>query len=250
MGQVLHGCATTTEAVRRAIQHSQESLMSLARRYGINPKTVAKWKKRSSVGEPADGDRKKQSRRCYRSRTRRSSLPSAGTRSRWTIACMPCRRRSRTDAIVAAPLPCNVTASLDCPMSTATSPTRASSSPIRSATSRRDNRTYAGIVISRRAVGSAFERRLISASNPAIWPSSAVKVLTSNFRITRALPGREDCGSSTRATGVATCVMPCGKRWPYSNRCPRSALTLGTMMPSGGVDLGLNALGSLCPDGD
>lgn len=26
MGQVLHGSATTTEAVRRAIQHSQESL--------------------------------------------------------------------------------------------------------------------------------------------------------------------------------------------------------------------------------
>ena len=49
MGQVLHGCATTTEAVRRAIQHSQESLRVLARRYGINPKTVAKWKQRSSV---------------------------------------------------------------------------------------------------------------------------------------------------------------------------------------------------------
>lgn len=27
MGQVLHGCATTTEAIRRAIHHSQESLM-------------------------------------------------------------------------------------------------------------------------------------------------------------------------------------------------------------------------------
>src|SRR6185295_14101518 len=26
MGQILHGCATTTEAIRRAIQHSQESL--------------------------------------------------------------------------------------------------------------------------------------------------------------------------------------------------------------------------------
>ncbi|UUO28605.1 hypothetical protein DCG74_15645 [Bradyrhizobium sp. WBAH42] len=26
MGQILHGCATTTEAVRRAIQNSQESL--------------------------------------------------------------------------------------------------------------------------------------------------------------------------------------------------------------------------------
>jgi iron(III) transport system substrate-binding protein len=32
MGQVLHGSATTTEAVRRAIQHSQASLRDLARR--------------------------------------------------------------------------------------------------------------------------------------------------------------------------------------------------------------------------
>jgi hypothetical protein len=30
MGQVLHGCATTTEAIRRAIQNSQESLRDLA----------------------------------------------------------------------------------------------------------------------------------------------------------------------------------------------------------------------------
>jgi len=40
MGQVLHGCARTTEAVRRAIQHSQKSLNDLAEQYGINPKTV------------------------------------------------------------------------------------------------------------------------------------------------------------------------------------------------------------------
>ncbi len=32
MGQVLHGSATTTAAVRRAIQHSQESLRALAKR--------------------------------------------------------------------------------------------------------------------------------------------------------------------------------------------------------------------------
>ncbi|MBS0276042.1 MAG: IS481 family transposase [Proteobacteria bacterium] len=55
MGQVLHGCATTTEAIRRAIQHSQASLRSLSRRYGINPKTVAKWKKRSSVADLPTG---------------------------------------------------------------------------------------------------------------------------------------------------------------------------------------------------
>jgi len=55
VGQVLHGSATTTEAVRRAIQHSQASLRALARRYGINPKTVAKWKKRSSVADRPTG---------------------------------------------------------------------------------------------------------------------------------------------------------------------------------------------------
>ncbi len=55
MGQVLHGSATTTEAVRRAIQHSQESLRSLAKRYGINQKTVAKWKRRTSVADIPTG---------------------------------------------------------------------------------------------------------------------------------------------------------------------------------------------------
>ena len=55
MGQILHGSATTTEAVRRAIQHSQESLRALSKRYGINQKTVAKWKKRSSVSDLPTG---------------------------------------------------------------------------------------------------------------------------------------------------------------------------------------------------
>jgi len=55
MVQVLHGRATTTEAVRRAIQHSQESLRALAKRYGINQKTVAKWKQRTSVADIPTG---------------------------------------------------------------------------------------------------------------------------------------------------------------------------------------------------
>ena len=55
MGQVLHGSATTTEAVRRAIQNSQESLRALSARYGINQKTVAKWKKRTSVTDLPTG---------------------------------------------------------------------------------------------------------------------------------------------------------------------------------------------------
>src|SRR4051812_3899992 len=55
LGQVLHGSATTTQAVRRAVQRSQESLRTLAKRHGINPKTVAKWKKRSSVADLSTG---------------------------------------------------------------------------------------------------------------------------------------------------------------------------------------------------
>ena len=55
MVQVLHGRATTTAAIRRAIQHSQESLRVLAARYGINQKTVAKWKKRTAVDDLPTG---------------------------------------------------------------------------------------------------------------------------------------------------------------------------------------------------
>lgn len=38
MGQILHGCATTTATVCRAMQNSQESLSKLAERYDMNPK--------------------------------------------------------------------------------------------------------------------------------------------------------------------------------------------------------------------
>ena len=61
MGQVLHGCATTTEAVRRAIQNSQESLRALAKRYGINQKTVAKWKQRETVADLPTGPKEAKS---------------------------------------------------------------------------------------------------------------------------------------------------------------------------------------------
>lgn len=61
LGQVLHGSATTTAAVRRAIQHSQESLRVLADRYDINPKTVAKWRSRKSVDDRRTGPKEPRS---------------------------------------------------------------------------------------------------------------------------------------------------------------------------------------------
>lgn len=55
MGQVLRGNATATEAIGRAIQHSDESLRALARRHGVNQNTAAKWEKRSSTADLRTG---------------------------------------------------------------------------------------------------------------------------------------------------------------------------------------------------
>ena len=49
MGQIRHGSATTTHAVRAAIQRSRASIAELSRELGINPKTVANWSCRGLV---------------------------------------------------------------------------------------------------------------------------------------------------------------------------------------------------------
>ena len=55
MGQILHGSATTTHAIRAAIQRSKATAKELAERHGLNPKTVAKWKKRAFVHDAPMG---------------------------------------------------------------------------------------------------------------------------------------------------------------------------------------------------
>lgn len=94
MGQILHGSAKTTEAVRRAIQNSQESLRALAARYSVNPKTILKWKKRCSVADLPTGPRQPRSsvlsieeEANFIAFPRHTLLP-------WTIVSMPFRRRS------------------------------------------------------------------------------------------------------------------------------------------------------------
>ena len=55
MGQVRHGCATTTHAIRAAIQRSQATNAALSRQLGINVKTVAKWRKRETLEDRKTG---------------------------------------------------------------------------------------------------------------------------------------------------------------------------------------------------
>ena len=101
MGQILHGSATTTEAVRRAIQHSQESLRALAKRYGVNPKTIAKWKSRTSVSDlptgpkaaPIDGP-------VGRGRGRRRRFPKAYAVAARRLPLRPAAHHPASDALV------------------------------------------------------------------------------------------------------------------------------------------------------
>jgi transposase InsO family protein len=58
MGQIRHGCATTTHAIRAAIQRSSATNAGLSRELGINVKTVAKWRKRATVEDRKTGPTK------------------------------------------------------------------------------------------------------------------------------------------------------------------------------------------------
>ena len=51
MAGLLHGSARTTPRVRAELQASQESTRALAARYGLPPKTVAKWQGRTSTAD-------------------------------------------------------------------------------------------------------------------------------------------------------------------------------------------------------
>ena len=55
MAAGLHGSARTTPRVRAELQRSQEATRRLAARYGLNPKTIAKWRRRSSTADAPMG---------------------------------------------------------------------------------------------------------------------------------------------------------------------------------------------------
>jgi transposase InsO family protein len=55
MAPGLHGSARTTPRVRAELQASQEATRALAARYGLNPKTVAKWRRRATTADQRMG---------------------------------------------------------------------------------------------------------------------------------------------------------------------------------------------------
>ena len=111
MGQVRHGGAATTDAVRAAIRGSQASLATLSRELGINPKTVAKWRKRATVEDLKTGPKAPRStvltepeeamvvafrRHAQLSLEFERQANDPGDRSRRRTVSTPCSRSSRT----------------------------------------------------------------------------------------------------------------------------------------------------------
>ena len=64
MGSMLHSCARTTPRVRAELQASEAPTRTLAAEYGLNPKTVAKWRRPTTTADAPMGPR------------RRSTVPS------------------------------------------------------------------------------------------------------------------------------------------------------------------------------
>jgi len=58
MGQILHKRAKTTHAIRAEIQRSTASIQQLSKKYNLNPKTIMKWKHRSSVEDKPMGPKR------------------------------------------------------------------------------------------------------------------------------------------------------------------------------------------------
>ena len=175
MGQVLHGCATTTEAVRRAIQHSQKSLRALAKHYGINQKTVAKWRKRSSVADLPTGPKEPKSTvlsvedEAIIVAFRRHTLLPLDDCLYVLQATLPHLTRSSLHRCLQR------TASPVCRRSRATSRTSASSRPIQSATSTstlpRSALSKAGSICSWRSTGPpSSPSSSCMRKPPCAWP--------------------------------------------------------------------------------
>ena len=106
----------TTEAVRRAIQHSQERLRGLAKRYGVNPKTVAKWKARSSVSDLPTGSPSSPDRQSCQPRKRPSSSPSEAAyfAAARRLPVRSAADRPASDPLVPSTGVCNATGSPGC----------------------------------------------------------------------------------------------------------------------------------------
>jgi hypothetical protein len=95
MGAGLHGSARTTPRVRAELQASQEATRALAARYGLNPKTVAKWRGRTTVTDAPMGPSRPRSTVLTEAEEASSSSSGGEPYCRSTTCWAACARPSR-----------------------------------------------------------------------------------------------------------------------------------------------------------
>ena len=116
MAAGLHGSARTTPRVRAELQRSQEATRRLAARYGLNPKTVAKWRRRSLHRRRANGTISAPQLGAHRGRGgHRRRVPSPHAAAAWTTCWAACARPSPGSRAVLCTVASHVTASPACP---------------------------------------------------------------------------------------------------------------------------------------
>jgi hypothetical protein len=87
MGGVLHGCARSTPRVRAELQASQDSTRASGRRYRLNPKTVAKWRARTTTADAPMWPRARRSRLLTAQRRSNTPVFSRGKLSSTSAIC-------------------------------------------------------------------------------------------------------------------------------------------------------------------
>jgi len=95
MGQLRHGSARTTAAVRGAIQQSQE-IAQLAQRDDFTPNAEAQWKQRTQVHDAPIGPKPPRSTILTLEEEALRARVTSIRCCRWMTACRPCKPRGLT----------------------------------------------------------------------------------------------------------------------------------------------------------
>src|SRR6476619_6533891 len=105
MASVLHGSARTTPRIRAELQASKESARALAARYGLNAKTVRKWRRRTTTADEPMGPKTPKSTVLTPAEEAIGCVPAEDSAAPGRCAWLPEGRHPQSQPQRPAPLP-------------------------------------------------------------------------------------------------------------------------------------------------